>query len=103
MLLTNFSKSIHRLCSLLLVISVTHELTAQEQKKPPLDQRFIKHVITSDFISEGVAVADINRDGKTDIVSGAYWFEAPAWEKHEIAPGKKYNPATEFSNAFLNF
>jgi len=103
MLLTNFSKSIHRLCSLLLVISVTHELTAQEQKKPPLDQRFIKHVITSDFISEGVAVADINRDGKTDIVAGAYWFEAPSWEKHEIAPGKKYNPATEFSNAFLNF
>jgi len=71
--------------------------------KPVFDARFKKNTITSDFISEGVAVADINKDGKTDIIAGAYWFEAPTWAKHEIAQPKVYAPATEFSNSFLNF
>jgi len=67
------------------------------------ETRFIKHIITNDFVSEGVAVADVNRDGKTDIIAGAYWFEAPLWTKHEIAAPQRYSPATEFSNSFLNF
>jgi hypothetical protein len=33
---------------------------------------------------ETVAVADINRDGKPDIVSVENWFEAPRWEKHSL-------------------
>ncbi len=65
--------------------------------------RFSKRVITSDFISEGIAIADINKDGKNDIVAGAYWFEAPKWAPHEIAKPQHYAPATEFSNSFLNF
>lgn len=64
---------------------------------------FTKHVLTGDFISEGVAVGDVNNDGKTDIIAGACWFEAPGWTPHEIAPLKKYAPATQFSNSFLNF
>ncbi len=67
------------------------------------DHRFIKHILTSDFISEGVAVADINNDGKPDIVAGAYWFEAPGWKKHEIDQPKHFEPSTGFSNSFLNF
>ncbi len=72
---------------------------AQEVK----ELRFVKHVLTHDFISEGAAVADVNRDGKLDIIAGAYWFEAPDWRQHEITAPKKYLPATEFSNSFLNF
>ena len=34
--------------------------------------------------SETVAVADINGDGKLDIVSGEYWYEAPKWTKHKF-------------------
>ncbi|MFT3934295.1 MAG: VCBS repeat-containing protein [Chitinophagaceae bacterium] len=64
---------------------------------------FKKHVITSDFISEGVAIADVNRDGKSDIIAGAFWFEAPTWIKHEIATPQHYDPLTQFSNSFLNF
>ncbi|HVU58829.1 MAG TPA: FG-GAP-like repeat-containing protein [Puia sp.] len=67
------------------------------------DTRFIKHILTSDFISEGVAVADVNKDGKPDIIAGAWWFEAPGWTRHEITTPRSYSPTTQFSNSFLNF
>ena len=63
---------------------------------------FRKTKLTGDFISEGVAVADLNRDGKTDIVAGYYWFEAPAWTRHELAPSRVFDPRKEYSNSFLN-
>ncbi|HET9487570.1 MAG TPA: VCBS repeat-containing protein, partial [Chryseosolibacter sp.] len=59
--------------------------------------------LTKDFISEGVAVGDINHDGQIDVMAGAYWFEAPEWTRHEIFPGKSYDGAKEYSNSFLNF
>lgn len=63
---------------------------------------FRKTKLTGDFISEGVAVADLNRDGKTDIVAGYYWFEAPAWTRRELAPSRVFDPRKEYSNSFLN-
>lgn len=64
---------------------------------------FKKHVITTDFISEGVAVADVNKDGKIDVLAGSFWFEAPHWKRHEIAPGQTFDPTKSYSNSFLNF
>ena len=34
--------------------------------------------------SETAAVADINKDGRLDIVSGEHWYEGPAWTKHKF-------------------
>jgi hypothetical protein len=34
--------------------------------------------------SETAAIADINRDGRLDIVSGEHWYEAPSWTKHRF-------------------
>src|SRR4029079_17404196 len=34
--------------------------------------------------SETAAVADINKDGRLDIVSGENWYEAPSWTKHRF-------------------
>ncbi|MBM3473356.1 MAG: hypothetical protein FJX75_08825 [Armatimonadetes bacterium] len=31
---------------------------------------------------EGCAVLDVNRDGKLDIASGGFWYDAPAWTPH---------------------
>src|SRR5215212_6262703 len=34
--------------------------------------------------AESMAVADVNKDGKLDIVSAESWYEAPAWTKRPI-------------------
>jgi hypothetical protein len=65
--------------------------------------QFKKHILTSDFISEGIAVGDVNRDGKLDILAGSCWFEAPDWKRHDIVPVKKYNPGKDYSNSFLDY
>lgn len=72
--------------------------TAFSQTSPD----FKKTIITRDFISEGVAVADLNKDGKMDIVAGYYWFEAPNWTRHEMAPSRTFEPRKEYSESFLN-
>lgn len=47
-----------------------------------------KTVLDPTFRSEGVAVADVNNDGKTDVVVGEFWYEAPNWTRHEMqTPG----------------
>jgi hypothetical protein len=47
-----------------------------------------KTVIDRKFNSEGVAIADVNKDGKMDILTGEIWYEAPDWKPHRIRPGK---------------
>ncbi len=42
-------------------------------------QPFLQHTIARD-LSEGVSVFDVDRDGRLDVASGAYWYKAPHWE-----------------------
>ncbi|HSI73737.1 MAG TPA: hypothetical protein VK934_11235 [Fimbriimonas sp.] len=64
---------------------------------------FEKHVLDTRFISEGVAVADLNRDRKLDVLAGNVWYEAPNWTKHEIAAVPALDPKTQYSNCFHNW
>ncbi len=51
---------------------------------------FKKINLTDQFWAEGASFGDFNHDGKTDIVSGPYWYEGPTFKtRHE------YYPATE--------
>jgi len=44
---------------------------------------FTLHQVGDDH-SEGVSVLDLNADGRADIASGAYWYEAPNWPRRKF-------------------
>jgi FG-GAP repeat len=55
---------------------------ATGNSRPP-DIVFKVQMIDPGF-SESVAVADFNKDGRPDILSAEYWYEARGWTKHRI-------------------
>ena len=90
----NYSTSFAILLVLLCIFPATY---AQEKTVS-----FKKRVLTTDFIAEGVAVADVDKDGRLDVMAGTHWFKAPKWEKRDLAAPKKFK-TTEYSNSFLHF
>ena len=63
---------------------------------------FTKITIDPLFRSEGVGVADVNRDGKLDIMVGDLWYEAPDWKPHVIRKMRDFK-VTSYSEAFYVF
>ncbi len=60
-----------------------------------------KTVVDRTFRSEGVTVADVNRDGKLDILNGEMWYEAPDWKPHPIrTPGDYGDGLHGYSKSF---
>lgn len=86
-----------------LLISITCEAQLMANRDKSQDIPFKKTVLFTDFVSEGVAVGDVNNDGKIDVMAGPFWFEAPNWVRHEIYEPKLYVPEKEWSNSMLNF
>src|SRR5262245_7692665 len=60
----------------------------------PDDIPFTRHTIDLG-VSETCAIADVNHDGKPDIISGENWFEGPAWKAHRFR-------RLSFSNQYLD-
>ena len=65
--------------------------------------QFTKVVLDKTFRSEGVAVGDVNHDGKLDIMAGEVWYAVPDWQMHEILPPGKYDGSTGYSKTFANY
>jgi hypothetical protein len=58
-------------------------------------------VLDRGFHSEGVAIADVNRDGKMDVLAGDVWYEAPRWTTHALRPVGSYGDgAAGYSQSF---
>ncbi|MFT3700843.1 MAG: VCBS repeat-containing protein [Agriterribacter sp.] len=77
-------------------------VNAQQAKTSTAVPTFKKVTLTTQFVSEGATAADVNKDGKPDVIAGAFWFEAPTWKRHEIAKGDTFDIKT-YGNSFLNF
>lgn len=64
---------------------------------------FTRFHLWDEFYTEGATTADVNKDGKIDIIAGARWFEAPDWKPHDIWKHKKFDYTKGYSDSFLNF
>jgi len=50
------------------------------------------------------AVADINRDGVMDIISGPFYYLGPDYtQRKEFTAARTYNPSNQFSQGMVNF
>lgn len=86
-----------------LALSISLLPAADEKKSDDTGITWKKTVIDKRFLSEGVAVADVNKDGKMDVLTGELWYEAPDWKPHRIRPGKddyRQGDKNVYSNSF---
>ena len=88
--------------ALLVSLAALVALQAADDTKAAPAITWKKTVLDRAFRSEGVTVADVNKDGKLDILNGEVWYEAPTWKMHEISKSKDYTRGTEnvYSNSF---
>ncbi|MCP4508226.1 MAG: VCBS repeat-containing protein, partial [Fuerstiella sp.] len=61
----------------ILVMASAASLSAQKVK-------FRTHVLNAQSQFSAGAVFDVNHDGKLDVFSGGFWYEAPHWKKHTV-------------------
>lgn len=90
-------------CVALILIAMLSPTIRVASQMPAKDVKFKKYHLWDEFYTEGVNVGDINKDGKTDIVAGARWFEAPDWKPHNVWIHKKFDYTKGYSDSFLNF
>lgn len=69
---------------------------------PPVTWQHV--VVDPAFRSEAVAVADVDRDKKPDILVGDYWYDGAARKRHEIRPPLELGDGfSTYSEAFAVF
>ncbi len=98
---TNIASALIFLASCLLpgCKTITQNTPVEDSTKTP---SFSRQVLTHEFIAEGVAVGDVNKDGLVDVLAGAYWFEAPNWVPHEVIKPEKFEYDKGYSDAFIS-
>ena len=73
------------------------------------DRGWERIILDREFRSEGVAVGDLNGDGRNDVVAGDVWYEAPLnisrdrWTMHGFRPVGKFVAGVGYSNSFCNY
>jgi hypothetical protein len=69
----------------LFTLSLAASAMGQSTPPPTPDGKWQKQQLTDIFWAEGVAVADVDKDGKMDVLYGPYWFAGPEFTtRHKI-------------------
>jgi hypothetical protein len=77
-------------------------LTAAEPG--PSAERFTKRNLTTGYFCDGINTGDFNRDGKTDIVAGPWWYEGPDFtRRHEVYAPEPFAPEKGQSNSMFSY
>lgn len=70
----------------------------------PARLTFSKQVLTSEYLADGVAVGDINRDGRPDIVAGPYWYGGPDYRvRTAFYPPNPLSPEMPATDSMFSF
>jgi FG-GAP-like repeat len=80
---------------------------------PAAEIIFKKQTFTTEFVAEGCAIADFNRDGHMDVTAGCYiWYGPDFLRRENFTPANEnasgltktpYNPETGYSDYFLAY
>jgi HEAT repeat protein len=74
-----------------------------DPREPNPAPGFRRQQLATEFLAEGAACGDFNRDGKVDVVAGPYWFAGPDYQQqHEYRPAKTFDPK-DYSDNFLTY
>jgi hypothetical protein len=91
--------SIRFLCLLGFCLTGTSPLFAADHVLHSFDVQQLTDV----YYSEGANAADINRDGKTDLIHGPHWYVGPDFkERHEFYPAKP-QPRNRYADNFFTW
>jgi hypothetical protein len=80
------------------------DLNHKTEPKEIVSKNFQMQRISDFYYGWCAAVADINRDGVNDIISGPFYYLGPDYtERHEFTAARTYNPSNQFSQGMVNF
>jgi hypothetical protein len=71
----------------LIIFAASADASGGDSQPQQPVRSFKKLQLSDKFWAEGVAIADVNRDGHMDVISGPYWYEGLDFKKrHAIFP-----------------
>jgi len=80
------------------------DLNTKSEPKETVSSNFQMQRISDFYYGWCAAVADINRDGVLDVISGPFYYLGPDYtERREFTAARTYNPSNQFSQGMVNF